>query len=147
VSGLVENRRDRLRIHMVNKINRTLELRSRIEWSLYKVENQRPATGYLAFQEAVVKPLGSRFSGVLRYTIFDTRDYDSRIYAFENDLFAAGVDSGVCRAWGQVLSEPAMEHQPAAAVGSQNRRNQCIAQCYHDQHGRQGKILEITAEV
>lgn len=89
VSGLAEHRRDRLRLHMVNKINRTLEVRSRIEWSLYKIENQRPAAGYLAFQEAVVKPMGSRVSGVLRYTIFDTRDYDSRIYAFENDLFAA----------------------------------------------------------
>ncbi|MBL7829281.1 MAG: helix-hairpin-helix domain-containing protein, partial [Saprospiraceae bacterium] len=87
ITGLLENRRDRFRVHLVNKVNRTLELRSRMEWSIYKVETQKPTYGYLAYEEAVVKPLGSPVSGVLRYTVFDTRNYDGRIYAYENDLF------------------------------------------------------------
>jgi hypothetical protein len=37
----------------------------------------------------VVKPLSSPFSATFRYAIFDTEDYDSRVYAFESDLFAA----------------------------------------------------------
>ena len=40
-------------------------------------------------QEAIIKPLSSPFSAAIRYAVFDTDNFDSRVYAFENDLFAA----------------------------------------------------------
>ena len=43
----------------------------------------------MAYQEAVVKIPGFPVSGSVRYTIFDTEDYDTRVYTYENDLFAA----------------------------------------------------------
>lgn len=88
-SGLVENRRDRLRLHAISKVNRSVELRSRVEWMRYQVGTQKPTRGYMAYQEAVVKILGSPLTGSVRYTIFDTEDYDTRVYTYENDLFAA----------------------------------------------------------
>ena len=41
------------------------------------------------YQEAVIKPKNFPVSGALRYAIFDTEDYNSRVYTFENDLFSA----------------------------------------------------------
>lgn len=87
--GLVPGRLDRLRLHVVSKVSSALELRSRLEWSVYRLEGQQPASGYLAFEEAVFKAPGSPVRGSVRFSVFDTRNYDARIYAFENDLFAA----------------------------------------------------------
>lgn len=87
--GLVDARRNRLRLHSAYKVIKSLELRSRVEWTTYKIGENRPALGFVAYQEAVIKPLGSPVSAALRYAVFDTDDYDSRVYAFENDLFAA----------------------------------------------------------
>jgi hypothetical protein len=87
--GLVDGRRDRLRLHSVYKVSKAVELRSRIEWTTYQIGERAPSKGFVAYQEAVIKPLGSPVSAALRYAIFDTDDFDSRVYAFENDLFAA----------------------------------------------------------
>ena len=87
--GLVENRRSRLRVHASYKVGSGVELRSRIEWTGFEALPQPHSKGYLAYQEAVVRPLGSPVSGTLRFVIFDTQDYDARVYTFENDLFAA----------------------------------------------------------
>lgn len=87
--GLVDGRRDRLRLHSIYKVNKAVELRSRIEWATYRIGERAASKGFVAYQEAVIKPLGSPISAALRYAIFDTDDFDSRVYAFENDLFAA----------------------------------------------------------
>lgn len=87
--GLVNARRDRLRLHSIYKVSKPIELRSRVEWTTYKIAKQSTSLGFIAYQEAVVKPLGSPVSASIRYAVFDTEDFDSRIYAFENDLFAA----------------------------------------------------------
>jgi hypothetical protein len=87
--GLVENRRDRFRLHAISKVNQSIELRSRLEWTTFKIGARAPSRGYMAYQEAVVKVLNTPVSGSIRYTIFDTEDYDTRVYTYENDLFAA----------------------------------------------------------
>lgn len=87
--GLVNAQRNRLRLHAIYKISKPIELRSRVEWTTYKIGNQPSSLGFIAYQEAIVKPLGSPVSASLRYCVFDTEDYDSRVYAFETDLFSA----------------------------------------------------------
>ena len=89
ISGLVENRRDRLRLHAIAKVSPDVELRSRVEWTAYKVEGPDRTWGFLAYQEAVVRPAGFPVYGAIRYAVFDTDNYDARVYAFENDLFSA----------------------------------------------------------
>ncbi|MBK8922906.1 MAG: helix-hairpin-helix domain-containing protein [Saprospirales bacterium] len=88
-TGLAANRRSRLRFHASYKMSPALELRSRLEWTRFKTGATPGSRGFLAFQEAVFHPLGFPLTGSVRYTIFDTQDYDSRVYTFENDLFAA----------------------------------------------------------
>lgn len=87
--GLVDARRDRLRFHSIYKVSKAIELRSRVEWTTYQIGEKKPTLGFVAYQEAVVKPLGRPVSAAFRYAVFDTDDYDSRVYSFENDLFAA----------------------------------------------------------
>ncbi|MFN0176813.1 MAG: ComEA family DNA-binding protein [Saprospiraceae bacterium] len=87
--GLVNARRDRLRLHSIYKVSKPIELRSRLEWTSYQIGENASSLGFVAYQEAVLKPLGSPVSAALRFTVFDTEDYDSRVYTFENDLFSA----------------------------------------------------------
>ena len=89
ISGLVENQRDRLRLHATYKVLPAVEMRSRIEWTIFRVDSGNRSKGYIAYQEAVVRPVGSRLSGALRYAIFDTENFDTRVFAFENDLFSS----------------------------------------------------------
>jgi hypothetical protein len=87
--GLLENRRGRFRLHATYKVLAGVELRSRIEWMTYQVDNSDQTNGFLAYQEAVVKPLGSRVYGTVRYALFDTENFDTRVFAYENDLFSS----------------------------------------------------------
>ncbi len=89
LSGLTDHQRNRLRVHASYRVSAALELRSRMEWSWYQIEDQGTSKGFLAYQEAVLHPPGAAFYGTVRYVIFDTQDYDSRVYAFEQDLFSA----------------------------------------------------------
>lgn len=88
-SGLISTRRDRFRIHAGYKMSPVLDLRSRLEWIFFKDGNLPVAKGVMIYQEAVVKPRNFPVSGAVRYALFDTESYDSRVYSFENDLFSA----------------------------------------------------------
>lgn len=89
VAGLLENRRDQFRLHAIYKVASGLEMRSRMEWTFYTVKGFSPTHGFIAYQEAVFKPLGFPVSGTLRYSIYDTDNFDTRAYAYESDLFSA----------------------------------------------------------
>ncbi len=89
ITALVENRRDRLRLHAIYKVSKAVELRSRMEWTIYEIADADRTHGFIAYQEAVVKPLGFPVTGTIRYAIYDTENFDTRVYAYENDLFSA----------------------------------------------------------
>ncbi|MFM9056311.1 MAG: helix-hairpin-helix domain-containing protein [Bacteroidota bacterium] len=55
------------------------------------VDAAHVAQGLLLFHEFRYKPLGKPFSLVLRYTVFRTDDYASRVYTYQQDM--AGVFS------------------------------------------------------
>ncbi|MCC6411522.1 MAG: hypothetical protein IT270_07670 [Saprospiraceae bacterium] len=89
VKELVNNNKSRLRLHAVYRVSRAVEFRSRVEWTWYQTGRQATARGFLAYQEAVVKPLGAPISGAIRFCLFDTESFDTRVFAYENDLFSA----------------------------------------------------------
>ncbi len=63
-----------------------LRFRSRIEWVRYAASNSNSSTGLLLYQDVRWLPFKTiRLD--FRYCFFDTDDYNSRVYAFENDLF------------------------------------------------------------
>jgi hypothetical protein len=59
--------------------------KNRIEISKVDIP-QGTENGFMMYQDVKFKPLFSKFSFSLRYTYFNTESYDSRIYAYENDV-------------------------------------------------------------
>jgi hypothetical protein len=88
-NGLVAIDRNRFRFHLQYKLGRGMEYRCRLEWISLTSASQPLGTGFLGYQELVAKPKNSSVSGSIRFALFDTDTYDSRVYAFENALFSA----------------------------------------------------------
>ena len=82
----VENTRQRFRLHGSIKLSKALTLRNRVEFAWYDIKTSSDFTGFLVYQDVLVKPVGANYSFNARYAFFDTDDYDSRIYAYENDI-------------------------------------------------------------
>ena len=81
-----EQNRQQLRIHFAHKLSKRLELRNRAEWSLFKSAGNVKSRGFMIYQDIIYKPIEFPVSFTTRFAYFDTQDYNSRIYAFENDL-------------------------------------------------------------
>ncbi len=84
---LVDTRRMLTRFHITNKISKALELRNRVEMAIYDdgVTNKK-SRGYMLMQDWIYKPIGFPLSFTGRFALFQTDDYNSRIYAYENDI-------------------------------------------------------------
>jgi hypothetical protein len=74
----------RLRIHGQYVINEKFTIRTRLEYSHYSFNNLSE-NGFLIFQDIVYSPF-RKVRVWLRYNWFNTDGYNSRIYAYENDL-------------------------------------------------------------
>jgi hypothetical protein len=82
----VENTRiQRLRVHFNNKVKPGFELRNRIEFSRFTRSNTT-SHGWMIYQDFIFKPQGSSISFTGRIALFDTDNFDTRIYAYENDI-------------------------------------------------------------
>ncbi|MGB3005368.1 MAG: helix-hairpin-helix domain-containing protein [Chitinophagaceae bacterium] len=68
------------------KINSAITLRNRVELLWYNKKGKNNENGFLTFFDIHYKPLLKSFSGVLRLQYFETDEYNSRIYAYENDV-------------------------------------------------------------
>ncbi len=85
---IFEKRLKKIRINSeyffeIGKLN--LILKNRVEFSKYKFfENNE--NGYLTYQDINLKFKDLPFSLKFRYAIFDTESYNSRIYAYENEI-------------------------------------------------------------
>ncbi|MEA3504777.1 MAG: helix-hairpin-helix domain-containing protein [Bacteroidota bacterium] len=76
--------KQKLRIHFEYHALECLKLQSRIEKSILTKNNT--SKGILAYQDIIYKKEESPVAIYLRYAIFDTDDFFSRVYAYENDL-------------------------------------------------------------
>lgn len=85
INYLVPVQKDNYRLDFLTKLNSNIQLRNRIEAVQYKkvLNNQ---IGLLIYQDVLYKPMGSKLSGNFRLAYFHCDTYDSRIYAFENDV-------------------------------------------------------------
>jgi hypothetical protein len=52
----------------------------------YNKNSVNKESGFLTFMDLIFKPMMENYSGVLRLQYFETDSYDSRIYAYENDV-------------------------------------------------------------
>jgi hypothetical protein len=84
---LVSIPRRNWRTQMSYKINAAITLRNRVELLWFNDKNETNAEkGFLSFFDVLYKPLLKPYSAALRLQYFETDSYNSRIYAYENDV-------------------------------------------------------------
>ncbi len=87
---IVNNTRSSWRLHGSYVVSPQLEFRSRVEFAYYKDLNK--SQGVVLYQDIIYKPSFAPIRLQTRFALFDTDDYDTRIYAYENDvLFSFSV--------------------------------------------------------
>ena len=74
------------RYHISYQLHPRLVLRNRIEYQVFETEESGKQDGFLIFQDIVFKNRNQKLSLTARFALFDIEDYDSRIYAYENDI-------------------------------------------------------------
>lgn len=77
--------RTTIRLNYDQRINSQLSIQSRIEWVNFMFDDRR-SNGILLFQDIEFSFKKIPLKLYTRYAIFDSDDYDSRLYAYENDL-------------------------------------------------------------
>lgn len=85
IDALGTTRLHRLRVHLTQNVNKSITLKSRAEFSFFDLENES-SRGSLFYQDFVWRPQGSNYQITARYALFDTDNFDSRIYMYENDI-------------------------------------------------------------
>ena len=83
---LVSLPRQSWRTQVSYKLNTAINLRNRVELMWFDRKGENNEKGFLTFVDVVYKPIMKPFSGILRLQYFETDDYNSRIYAYENDV-------------------------------------------------------------
>lgn len=80
--------RSQLTLH----ITQNLSLKSRLEWTGIERKSVSAEEGFLLYQDLNLQPKFKKWSLHLRYALFTTDSYDTRIYAYENSaLFVYSV--------------------------------------------------------
>ncbi len=85
------------RTQFTYKITPEFSFRSRVELVFYDKKGLAKENGFLMYTDYIYKPLLSKFSGNVRLQYFETDGFNSRLYAYENDVlysFSIPVFSG-----------------------------------------------------
>ena len=80
----LDQTRQKLRLQLNGKLSETFFVKSRVEWVWY--QHEQYSAGILVFQDFGFKTEQIESGWWLRFAYFNTDDYDSRVYAYENDL-------------------------------------------------------------
>ncbi len=94
INGLQDVVQTNYRFNIKYKISKAFTLANRIEYVILEKESIGTQSGFMIYQDVHYKPMKSKISFSLRYILFDTDSYDTRIYAYENDvLYAYSIPS------------------------------------------------------
>lgn len=83
---LVSIPRQSWRTQVSYKLTPAITLRNRTELLWYDNKGVNKENGFLSYADFIYKPMLTPYSGVLRLQYFETDGYNSRIYAYENDV-------------------------------------------------------------
>lgn len=82
------------RFNLAYKVSESVKLKSRVEYVTISRPSVDKQDGMIITQDIIYKPKSSPFSFSLRYALFDTDSYDTRIYTYENNaLYVFSVPS------------------------------------------------------
>ncbi len=84
-SAISAKRKDNFRLHINYKEGENWAFANRFESTIIHFNNQKE-NGYMLYQDVKYKPLFGKLTFSSRYVLFNTPTYDSRIYAYENDV-------------------------------------------------------------
>jgi len=90
----IEYTKTSLRFHVNYKVSNSIEFKDRIEIIQYHEFEKSVSQGFLLYHDILFKPATGRHELSFRFAIFDAASYDSRLYAYENDvLYAFSIPS------------------------------------------------------
>lgn len=81
--------RNQARVEFQYKLNDTWSLRNRAEWTLYDKESLEQSDGWLFYQDVFWRDGRRGLQTNIRVAYFNTQSYNSRLYAYENDVLYA----------------------------------------------------------
>lgn len=73
------------RFNLNYKVSESITLKSRLEYITIDRKSNAPEDGWVLYQDIIVHPKSSPFDLAMRFALFDTDSYDTRIYTFENN--------------------------------------------------------------
>ena len=83
-------RQDNLRFNVSWNLSHSFILKNRLEYVVYQNPDAgQTETGYLLYQDVLYRPAKLPVSLTFRYALFSTSSWNSRIYAYENDVLYA----------------------------------------------------------
>jgi len=97
INFLDDVKKEGYRIEVNWQLNKKWNFQNRIEASQFKKGSARREFGYLIYQDINYSPMFSKITGNIRFAYFNTPSYNSRIYAYEDDVlysFAFGMYNG-----------------------------------------------------
>lgn len=86
LSPVVMQPRKNWRTQLNFKVNAVIMVRTRTEIVWFDKKGDSYEQGFLSYIDVLYKPLLNPFSGNLRLQYFETGGYNSRLYAYENDV-------------------------------------------------------------
>jgi hypothetical protein len=86
IPGVISVKRTGLRYHISWEFNSKLKFQDRIEAIWVKSDQAEPDKGIMIYQDVECRPFPVPVSLSFRIAWFNTGSYDSRIYAYEQDL-------------------------------------------------------------
>jgi hypothetical protein len=94
IDGLQDAVQTNYRFNVKYRVTKSVTLSNRVEYVTLDKFRSGLEKGFMIYQDLSYKPVKSRMTFTLRYVMFDTDSYDTRIYAYENDvLYAYSIPS------------------------------------------------------
>jgi hypothetical protein len=84
----VAYRQQNIRVHGVYQVHPNVQMKTRAEWTTWEKEGDKQK-GVLVYQDLIYKKLGSPYTISLRYALFDTDGWNTKLYAYESDVLYA----------------------------------------------------------
>jgi hypothetical protein len=78
--------RKNVRAHISYKINKTWTIKQRAEMNWFDKTGTQESNGFLIYTDLSYKPMLGKLAANMRLQYFEVDDYNSRIYAYENDV-------------------------------------------------------------
>lgn len=86
IDPVVASHQHQIRSHLAYKVNDDLTIKSRAEYSRFNKDNEEASQGFMLYQDVIYKPNNRKYEITGRYYLFQTDDFSSRIYVFENTV-------------------------------------------------------------